>query len=259
MTLRAIIFDVDGTLVETADVKRAAYNQAFAEFGLDWVWGRAVFAQILASSMPGSEVEFFALLRYPEMFNTLERNGLLDKIPRRQQQIYRGLLDAGAAQLRPGIARLMAEIVSSRLKLALCTTGPRIEFETLLFNRFGLDMLNTLDCSVSAEDLQGHSPVQAYRRCLAKLGEHPSDVMVIEDAPQGVAAAASLGMNVIATPGRYTANGTFVGASHVLSDLGHPAAPFQVISGDARGISHVSLRTLREWHAVARFSTADAA
>ena len=44
MALKALILDVDGTIAETADVKRAAFNQAFAEIGLDWVWGRAVLS-----------------------------------------------------------------------------------------------------------------------------------------------------------------------------------------------------------------------
>jgi beta-phosphoglucomutase-like phosphatase (HAD superfamily) len=259
MTLKAVIFDVDGTLAETADVKRAAFNQAFAEVGLDWVWNRAVFAQILSSALPGCEVEFFALLRQPAEFNRLESSGLLDRIHRRQQQIYRGLLEAGAAPLRPGVARLMAEVVGERLPLALCSTGPRQEFETLLFNRFGLEMVDALTCSVAAEDLQGHSPLKAYRRCLEKLGLPAFEVLVIDDCAKGVAAAASLGMCVIATPGHYNLHEKFTGAKRVLSDLGHPAAPFSALGGDEPGISHVTLTTLRLWHSEVGLASANAA
>lgn len=248
MTLKAIIFNVGDTIAETADVKRAAFNQAFAEYGLDWVWGRAAFAQVLANALPGAEVEFFALLRHPDCFNRLERNGLLDLIPKRQQAIYLNLLEAGAAPLRPGVARLMAEVVASGVRLAVCSIEPRAEFETLLFNRFGLEMFDALAGSVAAEDLQGASPVQAYRAVRNQLALQPSDIMVIENSVSGVAAAASLGMNVIATPSLYTIGEHFVGARLVLSDLGHPAAPFAVIAGDAAGIGHLSLEAAQMLH-----------
>jgi len=248
MTLNALILDVDGTLAETADVKRAAFNQAFAEFGLNWVWSRAVFAQVLANARAGNEIEFFLLLRAPDQFNRLERSGLFGKLARRQRQIYLGLLETGAATLRPGIARLMAEAVQTHLKIALCSTGSRDEFETLVFNRFGLEMVNALACSVSGEELTSPSPVQAYRACAKKLGCAPASCVVIEDSSQGVAAAASLGFRVIATPSQYTWRGKFPGAHLVLSDLGHPAAPFAVLSGTAPDGGYMTLSDMKSWH-----------
>jgi len=259
MTLKALILDVDGTLAETADVKRAAFNQAFAEIGIDWVWSRAVYAQVQANARPGSEAEFYVLMRQPDDFNRFERSGLLQRIVRRQQDIYFSLLEAGAAELRPGVARLMAETVQSSVKLALCTTGLRIEYETLLFNRFGLEMIDALDCSVSVEDLQGPSPVQAYRKCLGKLGFAPSECVVIDDSGQGVAAAASLGFKVIATPSQYNWRNKFSGAHLCLSDLGHPAAPFAVLDGPAPNCGVMSLPALRQWHAGISQKAADAA
>jgi beta-phosphoglucomutase-like phosphatase (HAD superfamily) len=47
MTLRALIFDVDGTLAETEELHRAAFNEAFAEAGLSWFWTRELYAHLL--------------------------------------------------------------------------------------------------------------------------------------------------------------------------------------------------------------------
>jgi beta-phosphoglucomutase-like phosphatase (HAD superfamily) len=248
MALKALILDVDGTIAETADVKRAAFNQAFAEIGLDWVWGRAVFQEILAGSVQGGEAAYYAHLRQPEIVNNMSKNGALEQIHRRQQTIYRNLLEAGAAQLRPGIARLMGEAMTGRVKLALCSIGPRLEFETLIFNRFGFDMLNAITASVAAEDLKTHSLAAAYRQCLAKLSVSASDCLAIDDSGAGCAAAARLGMTVIATPGHYWQGESFRDAELVLSDLGHPAAPFSVLRGDAKGIGHVTLAALNLGH-----------
>ena len=49
MTLDAFIFDVDGTLADTErDGHRVAFNQAFAEAGLDWRWDVALYGALLA-------------------------------------------------------------------------------------------------------------------------------------------------------------------------------------------------------------------
>jgi beta-phosphoglucomutase-like phosphatase (HAD superfamily) len=46
--LRALIFDVDGTLAETEDLHRQAFNRAFAAVGLPWQWDPALYADLLA-------------------------------------------------------------------------------------------------------------------------------------------------------------------------------------------------------------------
>jgi len=259
MPLKAVILDVDGTLAETADVKRAAFNQAFAEFGLDWVWGRAIFAQIIANALPGSEVEFFTLLRHPEEFQKMERTGKIRYICARQLAIYRNLLEAGAAPLRPGISRLLSELVTSRVKLAICSTSSREHFEILLYNRFGLEFIDGLKYVTSAEELDRPTALESYRLLVKKLGLAPSEIIAVDDSAKGVAAAAGLGVSVIAVPGFYTRNDKFPGAMLVLSDLGHPAAPFAVMDGSLRGVSHITLNDLRMLHSRARVQTANAA
>jgi len=259
MDLRALILDVDGTLAQTADVKRAAFNQAFAEAGLDWIWGRVVFQQIITRTSPGGEAGYYAHIRHPEVSQEMARNGTLEKIQRRQQTIYHGLLESGAVQLRPGVARLMAEAVAGRVKLALCSTGPRQEFETLIYNRFGREMLEALATTVALEDLKTPSLGRAYGLCLQRLSLAAPEVLVIEDSGVGCIAAARLGLTVIATPSQYTCQDQFRAADLVISDLGHPAAPFSIIKGDASGAGHVTLETLRHWHNRANRHTAAAA
>ena len=47
MTIKAIIFDVDGTLADTEDAHRIAFNKAFAENHLDWTWDVALYDKLL--------------------------------------------------------------------------------------------------------------------------------------------------------------------------------------------------------------------
>ena len=52
--LNALIFDVDGTLADTESAHRAAFNQAFAEVGRDWVWDEETYKKLLEVSLEGS-------------------------------------------------------------------------------------------------------------------------------------------------------------------------------------------------------------
>lgn len=47
---RALILDVDGTLAETEEVHRRAFNDAFAQMGLDWRWGRRIYRKLLQTA-----------------------------------------------------------------------------------------------------------------------------------------------------------------------------------------------------------------
>ena len=50
MTKTALIFGSTGTVMETSDVQRRAYNQALKEAGLNWVWTREIYAELLSQS-----------------------------------------------------------------------------------------------------------------------------------------------------------------------------------------------------------------
>ena len=50
MTLKALIFDVDGTLAETEEAHRAAFNRTFAEAGLAWDWSVGDYTCLLYTS-----------------------------------------------------------------------------------------------------------------------------------------------------------------------------------------------------------------
>jgi beta-phosphoglucomutase-like phosphatase (HAD superfamily) len=50
VSLQAVIFDVDGTLAETDETHRKAFNRAFADAGLHWLWGRERYRELLAVS-----------------------------------------------------------------------------------------------------------------------------------------------------------------------------------------------------------------
>jgi hypothetical protein len=59
MSIQAIIFDVDGTLADTEDGHRIAFNRAFAERGLDWVWDVPLYDQLLAVTGGKERIRYY--------------------------------------------------------------------------------------------------------------------------------------------------------------------------------------------------------
>jgi len=221
----ALIFDVDGTMIETAELHRSAFNSAFADVGLDWRWTAAAYTHVA----------------------TKKQIGLLDKVLAQKTLTYARMIENGIARLRPGVARLVQEARNARVPLALASTCQREEFEPLLQNHLGLDMAKLFDTIITIDDLIEPNATDAYWAAISGLGIDPNHAVAFDDSGQGTQAASGIGLNVIGVPGIYTSADDFEGAFLVISDLGHPAAPFQVIKGDAENYNFVSLDALDYW------------
>ncbi len=248
MVFRALVLDVDGTLAETSEVRRAAFNRAFEEFRLGWFWTRAMFRAIQKNALPGREIEYFATNHSPVLFKSLKEDDKIPALREFQENTYVDYLDGGAAPLRPGVARLIADAVASDITLALCSTARRLEFETLIFNHFGREMLDGIKISVAREDLHEVSLRSAYAMVRRRLDCAVDQIIAIDDSGEGIAAASALGMATIAVPGAFSGSQNYDSAALVLSDFGHPAAPFNVLKGAYAGPGHLSVDGLRIWH-----------
>ncbi len=242
MQLQAIIFDVDGTLAETADLHRQAWNAGFAQCGLPWHWGRALFSTLLHIPDGVARLRAYEQAQNPENPCT---DAQLRALSAAKTAAYARALRAGAATPRKGTIRLLNEARAEGLPIAAVSTGSLIDFELLVFHAFGFDALGWFDC-VRCQDDSRDAP-HPYQAVIGAMGLTPPHCIAIDDSDAGAKAAIAAGLRVLATPGLYTSSHRFEGAALVLSDLGCPEAPFDVIRGDARGHSFVTPNALRDW------------
>ena len=214
MTIQALIFDVDGTLAETEEVHRAAFNRVFAEERLGWSWDVDLYRELLKTT-GGKE----RMRAYAARIGAGIDDAQIQRMHLAKNAHY-GALTRGRATLRPGVEDLIRRGHAAGLKLAICTTTSRANIEALIEATLGAEWLALFDTIVGAEDAPVKKPApDAYLLALKRLGLPAADCLAFEDSANGLAAARAAGIATVVTPGIYTAHETFEGAAVVLPSL----------------------------------------
>ena len=123
--LKALIFDVDGTLSDTErDGHRLAFNAAFREFGLDWQWDVSLYGKLLAVTGGKERILHYWRLVNPgvKALNAQDLNDRIDRIHQLKTAAYELAVNQGEVSLRPGVLKLMDEALAVGLQLAIATT-----------------------------------------------------------------------------------------------------------------------------------------
>jgi beta-phosphoglucomutase-like phosphatase (HAD superfamily) len=124
--LKALIFDVDGTLAETEEVHRQAFNDAFAAAGVGWHWDRATYRRLLA--VTGGK-ERMAVWR--REVGSGPTDAVLAELHRDKSARYAAILASGGLVARPGVMRIIAEARAAGLRVAVATTTSPANVEAL--------------------------------------------------------------------------------------------------------------------------------
>ncbi|MFC7053168.1 HAD-IA family hydrolase [Hansschlegelia quercus] len=244
MALKALIFDVDGTLAETEETHRLALNETFAAFGLPWVWDQATYRRLL-NVMGGKErIRHYVAFDHPPMGDAAL--AALPALHAAKNARYAALIAAGGITLRPGVERLIRESRSAGLKLGIATTTSVSNVEALLAATLGSEGRGLFDCVAAGDQVGQKKPApDIFNLALRELGVEPDEAIAFEDTVYGLKAATAAGLRSVVTPSFYTDDQDFSGAAAVFDTLGEPDLPARHISGAGADDSMVTVAMLR--------------
>jgi len=215
MRPEALVFDVDGTLAETEEVHRRAFNETFAAFGLDWSWSPEDY-RVLLRTTGGKE----RMLVHAARLGVVLDDDLVRRIHRVKTERYGELLARREISLRPGIAALIADARRCGVKLAIATTTNRPNVDALIAATLGEPADAVFTAIAAGDEVRAKKPApDVYLLAVARLGLAAGACVAFEDSANGLVAARAAGLPTIVSPSRYTEGEDFSGALAVVPDL----------------------------------------
>ncbi|MFZ3019802.1 MAG: HAD-IA family hydrolase [Gallionella sp.] len=220
MTIKAIIFDVDGTLADTEDGHRLSFNKAFAESGLDWNWDVALYDKLLKVTGGKERIKYFVETCLPDFVKPADYDGFVKNLHMVKTGNYNAMLREGGIPLRPGIKQLISDAHAAGITLAIATTTTPENVSTLLEVGLGPDWQKHF-AALGCGDIVPHKKPapDIYFWVLDKLGLSAADCIALEDSENGLRSSLAAGIKTYVTLNHYTRHHDFTGAAIVFDDL----------------------------------------
>ncbi|WGH79410.1 HAD family hydrolase [Jannaschia ovalis] len=208
--MKALFLGSIGTLSDTSELQREAFNAAFREHGLDWHWDRDAYRDMLRVAGGRRRIEAQAEAEGVEVDATA--------VHATKSRLFQEMLDAGRAEARPGIRELIETARDDGMLLGLVTTTSKGNVNALLG---GLDLSpDSFDVVVTRDNVTEPKPdPECYAHAAGALGAETKACIAIEDNADGVRAALAAGTTCYAWPNENTTDHDFSGATMAGRDI----------------------------------------
>ncbi|MFL5732403.1 MAG: HAD family hydrolase [Chloroflexia bacterium] len=205
MPLQAVIFDMDGLMIDSEPVQLRATNSALDPLGVR-------IAETEWAGMVGRRaIDMLADLKSKYGFDAD-----IHDVQRAKNAFYRDLI-AREVPPMPGLYEAIEVCKQAGLRLALASSSIREDISLVLAS---LHLQQTFEVIVSGDQVTHGKPhPDIFRAAARRLGVPPENCLVLEDTAHGIQAAKAAGMFACAVPNRFTAGQDFRQADAVLASL----------------------------------------
>ena len=212
MKIKAILFGSIGTLVETSDIQRESFNNAFELTGLDWNWDENEYRKLLQKSGGANRINEYGS----------KHNIFIDgkKIRDLKTKIFNEYLNKNNLEPREGVLDVIKFAKKNKLKLGFVSSTTRNNinsiFETLKksINKKEFDFIGNNEVVMREKPFP-----DIYDYSLNFLNIEANECLAIEDTEESLKSAIAANIKCIAFPGKYHTGNKFKGSYKLVNKL----------------------------------------
>lgn len=246
--MKAMIFDVDGTLADTErDGHRVAFNLAFEEAGLDWSWSEALYGELLEVTGGKERIRHFIEKKNPTVPEVEDLAAWIAGLHASKTKHFVALMEAGKIPLRSGVKRLLTEAHEAGVPLAIATTTTPQNVSALLNNALFEGAESWFEVIGAGDIVPAKKPApDIYDYVMEQMGLKPEECIAFEDSSNGIRSSRAANLKTIVTINGYTADEDFSEAALVLDQMGEEDDPCKVLQGEDAEKSCLDLEWVRK-------------
>ncbi len=218
--IKAIIFDVDGTLADTEDGHRQSFNKAFSDSGLDWNWDVPLYDKLLKVTGGKERIKYYVNDFLTDYAKPDDFDDFVKSLHALKTRHYTAMIGQGNVPLRPGIKQLIQDAHAAGVTLAIATTTTPENVSALLEVGLGKNWEKIFSANGCGDIVPKKKPApDIYFWVLEKLGLKAADCIALEDSENGLRSSLAAGIKTYVTTNYYTSRQNFAGAAAVFDDL----------------------------------------
>ena len=212
MTYKSVFFGSIGTIIETSELQRESFNEAFKEAGLDWYWDQEDYKSLLKQSGGTKRIEDFA-----EKNNTTVQ---AQKIRERKTEIFNQKLSTAKLMPREGIIDVIEFAKNNQLKLGFVTSTTKDNINSIFLALKNYFTEDDFDFVGNNTMVQNHKPQSdIYIEAIKRLNVEPKECIAIEDSRASALSAHNAKVSCIAFPGSFHEEDNFDFCSKIMLKL----------------------------------------
>jgi HAD superfamily hydrolase (TIGR01509 family) len=202
--LKAVIFDLDGLLVDSTPLQLEANRRFLSLYDKPVLSGRGREGMRIIDIIE----DFKDIYNLP---------GDIEELYKKRQEIFLEIVKSDL-KLFDGVTQLLEKIKSRNLKIAMGTSGDT-DYIKSFFNKFP-DLPKYFSVVVTGDEVMRGKPYpDIYLEVIKKLAIKPQEAVVVEDSVNGIAAAKSAGIQVICVPNQNYPNADYSNADKIFLTL----------------------------------------
>ena len=202
---KAVLFGSIGTIVETSDLQRKAFNHAFKKNDLDWIWTKKIYKILLNKSGGKDRILNYALQKKISVDADYLRNF--------KTKIFNNNLKKSILKPRPGVKKFIDYCKKENIKLALVTSTTKNNINSIFFCLRNSLNIKDFDFIGNSKIVKKPKPFpDIYKVALKKLKLKANQCVAIEDSQESLNSAIRANIKCLIFPGKFHTSKKFKGA-----------------------------------------------